>query len=51
MGDVTVPFEQAPAAAYRAFFRLPLWEAGEEPRLSGPDFTGPPAFPFGADEV
>ena len=51
MGDVTVPFEQAPAAAYRAFFRLPLWVAGEEPRLSGPDFTGPPSFPFGADEV
>ena len=47
MGDVTVPFEQAPAAAYRAFFSLPLWEAGEEPSLSGPDFSGTPPFPYG----
>ena len=47
MGDVTVPFERAPAAMRRALFRLPAWQAGEEPRLSGPDFTGKPAFPYG----
>lgn len=47
MTDVTVPFEQAPAARRRAFFHLPAWNAGEEPRLSGPDFTGQPSFPYG----
>ena len=46
MTDVTIPFEQAPAARRRAFFSLPAWEAGEEPRLSGPDFTGKPPFPY-----
>ena len=37
MGDVTVPFRQAPAAGYRAHFTLPAWAAGEEPGLSGPE--------------
>ena len=46
MTDVTTPFEQAPAARRRAFFSLPVWEAGEEPRLTGPVFTGSPPFPY-----
>ena len=27
-------------------FELPLWDAGEEPQLAGPSFTGTPAFPW-----
>ena len=45
MTDVTVPFDQAPATRRRAFFNLPVWAAGEEPLLSGPDFAGSPPFP------
>ena len=46
MTDVTVPFDQAPATRRRAFFNLPVWAAGEEPLLSGPDFAGSPPFPY-----
>ena len=46
MTDVSIPFEKAPAVRRRAFFSLPVWEAGAEPRLTGPVFTGPPPFPY-----
>ena len=46
MTDVTVPFDQAPATRRRAFFNLPVWAAGEEPLLSGPDFAGSLPFPY-----
>ena len=51
MSDVTIPFEQAPAARRRAFFRLPIWRDGEEPGLSGPSFSGSPPFPFDGGET
>ena len=51
MTDVTVPFDQAPAARHRAFFNLPVWAAGEEPLLSGPDFAGSPPFPYDGREA
>ena len=51
MTDVTVPFDQAPATRRRAFFNLPVWAAGEEPLLSGPDFAGSPPFPYDVENI
>ena len=51
MTDVSIPFEQAPAARYRAVFSLPVWKAGEEPSLAGPVFTGSPSFPYDQEET
>jgi alkaline phosphatase D len=46
MQDCRAAFEQPPAIAYTARFRLPLWRAGEAPQLAGPQFDGRPPFPF-----
>ena len=51
MTDVTVPFDQAPATRRRAFFNLPVWAAGEEPLLSGPDFAGSSPFPYDVENI
>lgn len=40
------PFEQPPGAAYRARFRVPAWQAGEQPPRPEPEFRGRPPFPF-----
>lgn len=46
VADVDRAFEMPPPARYTAHFTLPLWGAGESPRLQGPDFLGEPPFPF-----
>lgn len=51
MRDCRVAFEQPPGMAYTAKFRLPLWRAGEVPRLAGPEFDGEPPFPFATPAV
>jgi alkaline phosphatase D len=44
-------FVQAPAIHHTARFSLPLWRAGEQPLLAGPEFDGTPPFPFDAWRV
>lgn len=51
MQDCRAAFEQPPAIAYSARFRLPLWRAGEAPQLAGPEFDGDPPFPFNPPAV
>ena len=51
MSDISVPFEQPPQARHRVFFTLPIWKAGEEPRLTGPAFSGSPPFPYDRGET
>lgn len=47
---ITAPLQPAPttgnAILRRAQFKLPLWRAGEEITLLGPDFVGTPPFPW-----
>jgi alkaline phosphatase D len=40
------PFRDTPAIKYTATFKVPAWQPGEEPALSGPEFTGGAPFPF-----
>jgi alkaline phosphatase D len=51
MSNVQLPFETPPAKGHVAHFRLPLWSAGEQPTLQGPEFTGGAPFPFEAPSV
>lgn len=49
--DILKPVTTAPQPDYRARFKLPLWGAGEVPKLGSPEFEGPPPFPFDAPAV
>ena len=40
------PFDEPPVVSHRAHFTLPLWQAGEQPELTGPVFDGGAPFPF-----
>ena len=51
MEDCRTEFEQAPAIKHVANFRLPLWVAGEQPTLEGPEFDGGAPFPFAPPTV
>ena len=46
LNDSRRAFSEPPAIAYTANFRLPLWQAGEQPELQGPEFDGGAPFPF-----
>ena len=39
-------FSAPPGILHIAHFRLPLWQAGEQPELQGPEFDGGAPFPF-----
>jgi alkaline phosphatase D len=51
IADVRTPFEQPPAIARSAHFRVAAWSAGQQPVLEGPRFTGAPPFPFGPESL
>jgi len=49
--DCRESFVQPPAIHHSAQFRLPLWQQGKSPELTGPAFTGSAPFPFDAHAV
>jgi alkaline phosphatase D len=51
MEDSRSLFDEAPPVRHLAEFRLPHWQAGEQPELEGPRFEGGAPFPFDAPTV
>jgi alkaline phosphatase D len=51
MQDCRADFTEPPAIRHAAVFRLPRWAPGGSPQLDGPEFEGPPPFPFAPSEV
>jgi len=46
MSDIRSPFEEAPAIAHIASFKIAHWQAHQQPDLQGPSFNGGAPFPF-----
>lgn len=49
--DCRTNFAEAPGIRHAAVFRLPRWDAGSVPELTGPNFEGTAPFPFAAAKV
>jgi alkaline phosphatase D len=46
MKDIRSPFEEAPAIAHIASFKVAHWQPHQQPDLQGPSFNGQAPFPF-----
>lgn len=51
MEDLKAPFVTAPQSHHVARFRVASWDANGAPDLEGPEFVGPPPFPFSVTGV